>query len=210
MGMRGRWYRWDKRETTEERLNFDIVPFAKSVDLRRRCFGSWQWTWTSGRESSISYAVQPGEGVQLSYTMNKQREYNYVVATTTTPQPLGGVRWWWLCPNCGQRVRILYRTSSLFVCRCWAGVYYETQQNKSLMVRTDNQLLRIRRKLKAKGGSVADSWPPRSRRGCTGRPTAGWHSDGERFRWCAFMRLEQRSPAWAIWLAGVTSIWRTT
>jgi hypothetical protein len=104
--------------------------------------------------------VLPGQSVRLWHTVNNQQAYNYVVPITSTPQRLGGVRWWWLCPTCGRRVRILYGTGSLFVCRRCAGVYYETQQNKSLMVRTDNQLSRIRRKLKAKGGSVADSMPP--------------------------------------------------
>jgi hypothetical protein len=121
--------------------------------------------------------VQPGQGVQLSYTVGKQRNYDYIVATTTTPQRLGGVRWWWLCPQCGQRVRILYGTGALFVCRRCAGVYYGTQQNKSLMVRTDNELQRIRRKLKAKGGSVADSWPPPKPKG---------------MHWTTYDRLERR------------------
>jgi hypothetical protein len=177
MSMRGRWYRWDKKPITDEVLDLDMIRFAKVVDLTRWLVGAWQWTWTSSHKASIGYTIAPGKGVWLRYTVSKEQEYNYLAHTTTTVQPFGGVRYWWLCPNCSQRVRILYGTGSFFVCRRCAGVYYGTQQNKSLMMRIDNELSRIRRKLKATGGSVADTMPPPKPKG---------------MHWTTYSRLAQR------------------
>lgn len=160
LDMRGRWYRWDKRATTNDYIQLDIAKFTRSVDLTQRCFGSWRWTWTSGRRESVTYRVEPGAGVRLMYTVGKQQDYDYLIRTATTAQPFGGVRSWWLCPKCGRRVRILYGGGALFVCRLCSGAYYETQQSKSWTVQVDNKIDWIRRKLKAKGGSVADSMPP--------------------------------------------------
>lgn len=43
----------------------------------------------------------------------------------STPQPLGGVRRWWQCPNCGRRCRILLIAGmGPPACRrCWGAVY---------------------------------------------------------------------------------------
>lgn len=146
LNMRGRHYRWNKKDTTDSYLSFDIAKFAKSVDLTTVRVGSWQWTYSSGRQSSISYLVSPGQGVRLSYTSNGQ-DYSYLVKVTTTTPHYGGVRWWWLCPNCGRRVRILYG-GRRFLCRHCQNLTYETaQKGGDLLTTIDNRLYFIRRKL---------------------------------------------------------------
>ena len=75
LDMRGRWYRWDKRATTNDYIQLDIAKFTRSVDLTQRCFGSWRWTWTSGRKESVTYRVEPGAGVRLMYTVGKQQDF---------------------------------------------------------------------------------------------------------------------------------------
>lgn len=149
LNMRGRHYRWNKKDTTDSYLSFDIATFAKSVDLTTARAGSWQWTFSSGRQSSISYVVNPGQGVRLSYTSNGQ-DYNYVVKVTRTFPNYGGVRYWWLCPNCGHRVRILYG-GRRFLCRHCHNLTYETaQKGGDLLTTIDNRLYLIRRKLQGK------------------------------------------------------------
>jgi hypothetical protein len=124
-----------------------MAKFAKSVDLAAWRAGTWLWRWSSGRESWISYRVEPEQGgVRLTYTVNKKEDFDYLVCVTYTTPNYGGRRLWWLCPTCYRRVRILY-CNGMFVCRQCTGVYYETQQSKALLVRIDNQLYRIRQRL---------------------------------------------------------------
>lgn len=145
---RGRWYRWDKGETTDDYIRLDMAKFARAVNLSTRRVAMWYWRWSSGRESSIVYMVEPEQGgVRLHYTANKIEHFDYLVRIEYTPLHFGGRgRPWWLCPTCGRRVRILYG-GRVFACRQCTGVYYETQQNKALLVRIDNQLYRIRQRL---------------------------------------------------------------
>lgn len=49
----------------------------------------------------------------------------------TTQCHYGCVHYWWLCPQCGQRCRILY-AGAVFVCRSFSGAYYETQASEEI------------------------------------------------------------------------------
>ncbi len=49
-----------------------------------------------------------------------------LLPVTTTPQPLGGVRRWWQCPNCGRRCGVLLAASAeapIGCRRCLGAVY---------------------------------------------------------------------------------------
>jgi len=146
LNMRGRWQRVDKKPTTDEYLALDMMRFAAEVDLTKLCAGSWNWTFTSGRKSSIGYCVIPGEGVRLQYTSNGT-DYNYIVKVETTTPHYGGVRHWWLCPTCQKRVRILYG-GAVFTCRKCSNLTYETAQRGDLLTSIDSRLHYLRRKLK--------------------------------------------------------------
>lgn len=147
LNMRGRWMRVDKKDTTDSALALDMARFAAAVDLTELCAGSWNWTFTSGRTSSIGYCVVPGEGVRLMYTSDG-RDFNYIVKTTTTTPNYGGVRYWWLCPTCQKRCRIVYG-GAVFTCRKCGNLTYETAQSGGdLLTTIDNRLYYLRRKLK--------------------------------------------------------------
>lgn len=150
LNRRGRHYRWNKKDITESYQALDMATFAKAVDLTTPRVGSWLWTYSSGRQSSISYVVSPGQGVRLSYTSNRQ-DYNYLIKVDTTTPHYGGVRYWWLCPHCGRRVRILYG-GSRFLCRHCHNLTYETAQagKHDFYPTIDNRLYFIRRKLQGK------------------------------------------------------------
>lgn len=52
----------------------------------------------------------------------------------------GGSRAYWLCPTCGARVRFLYFTGAIFLCRRCSRVNYRSQQeNKSDSMRFYNK-----------------------------------------------------------------------
>lgn len=135
---RSRWMRTDKKDTTDDWLQLDMAKFAPVVDLTKLCDGSWKWTFTSGRTSSISYCVVPGEGVRLMYAANGE-SYNYIAKVCTTVPRFGGVRYWWLCPACNRRVRTLYGGGDLFVYRKCANLTYQTAQSSGdMLITIDN------------------------------------------------------------------------
>lgn len=164
---RGRWYRWDKRSTTDDYRHLDMASFARSVDLDRARIGFWGWSVNGKTRASIGYRVIPGQGVRLRYTVNQGKpgaqDLDYLVVVTFTTPGFGGRRAWWLCPNCGRRVRILYG-GKVFVCRDCAGAYYATQQNDANgLTVVENDLYRIRRKLGARDGAITaiPPWRPK-------------------------------------------------
>lgn len=155
---RGRWYRWDKKDTTEDCLNLDMRKFKELVELTSPSLGSWVWTWGSypGSESNIGYVFLPGRGVQLRYEANGKR-YEYLVRIDTTQPNYGGVRHWWICPNlnCKRRVRILYLARDYFLCRhCQNLTYKSSQSGDDLSSPIYAQMDAIRHKFGAEGGIV--------------------------------------------------------
>lgn len=148
---RGRWYRWDKKSTTDEYLDLDMTNFRKWADLENVCTGSLRWTFRS-HESSITYIVQPSQGVRLVY-QSKGLDYDYLVRVVTTAPNYGGKRYWWLCPSCSRRVRILYGGSH-FLCRKCKNLTYEScQQNRDYTYRIQQRQRAIMKRL-GKTGTV--------------------------------------------------------
>ena len=75
--MRGSWYRWNKKDTTEDGLNLDMHRFRELVDLTSTRLGSWIWARSNHfgeSKSTIGYTVLPGRGVKLKYTANEKPE----------------------------------------------------------------------------------------------------------------------------------------
>lgn len=162
---RGRYIRLGAKTLLSELLMLDMRDFNQRVGVTGYAMGLWSWTTGRGRESSIGYQVKPNEGVRLYYTLGKTEQLDYLARVTTTRCNLGGVRYWWVCPRCGRRCRVLY-CNRLFVCRqCNPGAYYETQKSKDPLTRIDNELTSIRRRLKAKKTlATTDRLPDKPRR----------------------------------------------
>jgi hypothetical protein len=87
------------------------------------CYGSLIWTNTSTGErvGSIGYEAHLGQEsgrVRLKYTTTRwdgeKRESDYWIELETAPQPLGGRRWWFVCPRTGRRAAKLYLPSGAF------------------------------------------------------------------------------------------------
>ncbi len=158
---RGRYYRFGTKTLLCELLALDMARFTKYTDMTAYSWGSQHWTSGNGHESSIAYQVQSGVGVRLMYTNNKTDSLDYVVRTTSTRCNYGGRRYWWVCPSCGRRCRVLYG-GRYFVCWKCSGAYYETQKSKDMLTRIDYELTAIRRKLKAnKTLAVTSAQPAR-------------------------------------------------
>ena len=54
---------------------------------------------------------------------------------TTTPTHFGGVRFWFLCPHCERRLRVLliHPTSYMVGCRTCLGICYRQQRFKGML-----------------------------------------------------------------------------
>jgi hypothetical protein len=55
-------------------------------------------------------------------------ESTVVVLATTSPR-YGGVRWWYVCPECGKRKTALYLSGTALQCRQCAGIHYASQSS---------------------------------------------------------------------------------
>lgn len=93
---------------------------------------------------------------------------------TTTPCHFGGVRYWFLCPNCDRRCAILYPQ----VCRICADGRYEVEL-LSPEHRKITRAIRLRRRLgQTEGGTIA-RFPKKPK----------W------MRWHTYLRLRAQSEA---------------
>jgi hypothetical protein len=108
------------RPTVESALKLDLHHLIRTGSFRpgATVTGSLAWTdpYSGKQTASIGYkAHMSGERgwVRLTYTTThwtgQTTDHDYTVQLTTTPQPLGGRRWWWVCPKRGDLVSKLYK-----------------------------------------------------------------------------------------------------
>src|SRR5664279_1359170 len=107
------------RPTTESGLTLSLSKLMRDglFPPGRGWSGSIVWTNlnTGERVGSIGYESHLGEesgSVRLQYTTTRwggeKHQSDYWIQLETTPQPLGGRRWWFLCPRTGRRAAKLY------------------------------------------------------------------------------------------------------
>lgn len=129
--------------------------------------GAWQgslvWTdpYTGEQTASIRYEahLEDTHGrVRLFYTSTdhwtgKKRPLDYWVSLKTTPQPLGGQRWWFVCPQRGDRVAKLYLPigAHTFASRQAFRLGYRSQR-QSPRDRALSQAFKLRRRLGSEEG----------------------------------------------------------
>lgn len=109
------------KATTGEFLQLDIAQLA--LDFQRASAATV--TWANGAQ--VDLRIVPDVGVELVYRYRGEEVPPYRVLVTTTTPHYGGVRYWWRCPTCGRRVRILYG-GRLFECRRCHDLTYTTRQ----------------------------------------------------------------------------------
>jgi hypothetical protein len=121
------------RPTTENGLTLSLPKLMRDRLFRPGCAwgGSIVWTYTSTGErvGSIGYEAhldQESGRVRLKYTTTRwdgeKRESDYWIQLETTPQPLGGRRWWFVCPRTGRRAAKLYLPNGRLHLRVAPGV----------------------------------------------------------------------------------------
>jgi hypothetical protein len=178
------------RPTVEDALKLDLHHLIRTGSFRpgARVTGSLTWTDTySGKQTAIigyeAHMDEESGWVRLRYTTtnhwtDQQTQHDYRVQLTTTPQPLGGRRWWWVCPRRGDLVSKLYKPSggALFASRKAHRFAYRSQR-QSPYDRAISQAFKRRHRLGAEGG--------------IGDPIEKPHG----MRWATFDRKMQRIEA---------------
>jgi hypothetical protein len=153
------------RPTVEDALKLDLHHLIRNGSFRpgATVTGSLAWTNTDTGEqrASIGYKAYMGEEhgwVRLTYTTTNHwtgqtTQHDYTVELTTTLQPLGGRRWWWVCPRRGDLVSKLYKPagSGIFASRKAHRLAYRSQR-QSPYDRAISQAFKRRRRLGADGG----------------------------------------------------------
>ena len=136
----GRYYP-DKKMTVESCLNLDIRSLKKSGFLSGEVLKCATIEWFPGvvQTGSVQIVVILGlKKVDISYTLSQQdgdkRNYSYAIHLDSTPCPLGGLRWWFICPleGCERRVGVLYLPpgAERFGCRhCYNLTYQSVQKH---------------------------------------------------------------------------------
>ena len=156
------------RPTTESGLTLTLSKLLRDGLFRCRCVraGSLIWTTTATAEriGSIGYEAHLGEKngrVRLHYTTTRgdgeKRESDYWIQLETTPQPFGGRRWWFICPQTGVRAAKLYLPNGAFTFASRQAYRLEyARQREPAHDRALRRAFKLRGHLGAEGG-IGDS-----------------------------------------------------
>ncbi len=152
------------RATTDIGLTLSLPKLMRDRLFRPGCAwgGSLVWTNTTTGEQvgSVGYEAHLGEEsgrVRLYYTTTRwggeRHESDYWVGLTTTPQPFGGRRWWFVCPRTGRRVLKLHLPSGAltFASRRAYRLAYRCQR-ETPYDRALRRAFKLRDRLGADGG----------------------------------------------------------
>ena len=125
------------RPTVESAYTLDVNELVRSGLIQPGRNAGRSMTWTS-RYSGDVFAVNIVAFLEdmerprlfLCHADRSGREITYSVALTTTPQHLGGRRWWFRCPIYHERVAMLHlpRGADRFACREVYRLGYATQR----------------------------------------------------------------------------------
>lgn len=130
----GRWY-YHKKATVEASCDLSVFDLKRWGLLKGCCSRTLRWTSTrSGKESSVGLTVRVTDDphVRFAYKV-ADTLYDYEVSLVTTPCNLGGVRYWFACPMCGQRVGCLYlATANQFLCRHCNDLTYQSRSRSGI------------------------------------------------------------------------------
>lgn len=128
----GRWY-CHKKSTAEESCDLRISWLNKSGLLtgKQSTATMWQHSHT-GYETVVFLTADVNTdppSVRLTYTLGNTHEYDDKVSLLTSPCNLGGIRFWFQCPGCLERVGVIYLAPgcSQFRCRHCNNLTYRSR-----------------------------------------------------------------------------------
>jgi hypothetical protein len=153
------------RPTVESGLTLDLQRLFKTGWLKAgaRTSGLLRWTLVRTGEETASIGFESDLGqeagyVQLRWTSTNQRsgeksQRENHITLTTSPQPFGGRRWFFICPRTGQNAKKLHLPSGAdtFASRKAYRLGYQSQR-ESPRDRSSSRAFALRGKIGGKGG----------------------------------------------------------
>jgi hypothetical protein len=138
----GRHYRFDARLYTEDFRNIDIREFNQRGWLDKKGLNTLTWSRRGEKIASVQFLVEtpvqfPREitNISIKYNVRKNagawQELDYKINLTTTECNFGGVRYWFICPDCKKRVCVLY-ADIMFKCRTCLGIVHRSRNESAL------------------------------------------------------------------------------
>ena len=161
------------RPTVEDSLALKLPKLMRAGLVLPNCrlHGPLVWTNSRTRETvaSLGFEADLAEThgrLRLHYTTTAMHGAKHVrdywIALTSLPQPFGGRRWWFVCPERGERVATLYLPSGAltFASRQAHRLGYRSQREIP-RDRALSRAIKLRRRLNAEGGTVDDVRRPK-------------------------------------------------
>jgi hypothetical protein len=156
----GRWY-YNKKATVEEALDLTVFQL-KAYDMLKAGYNTSRViTWVqnnTGKESSVNVEVNMIDDpyVKISYSISDRqgnsKPYDSEISLVTTPCNLGGIRYWFGCPYCGEHVGGIYLApgDSYFMCRHCCNLTYRSRNRCSMeaLGHTSRQIKKLRSEIK--------------------------------------------------------------
>jgi hypothetical protein len=156
----GRWY-YNKKATVEEACDLTVFQLKEYGMLERGLHTASIITWVernSGKESQVRVEVNMiGEPyARITYAisdgMGNTNPYDSRIRLITSPCNLRGVRYWFVCPDCGRRVGGLYLAPGerYFRCRKCNNLTYRSR-NRVMMetfAHTSRQIKKLQPEIK--------------------------------------------------------------
>lgn len=134
-----------KLRVTHSMLWLDIAILKAEELLPPGLYYERAWS-IMGRTCSKIGIVTQCDGLLLKYSYNG-RALSYKVYFAYTNCNYGGRRKWFVCPQCGKIVRVIYG-GEYFLCRSCQGLNYVSQKNRRGLISSQTeQLIKIRKNL---------------------------------------------------------------
>ncbi|MEO1661141.1 MAG: hypothetical protein AAFR51_09145 [Pseudomonadota bacterium] len=103
-------------------LDVAALDFSETAPLKTKTL---RWLQNERCMGSVNCTVT-GSTIMLDYVLLDGRSVSAFIELTTTHPQFGGVRRWFVCPDCGRRCRLLHFASA-FKCRKCVNAVYPSQ-----------------------------------------------------------------------------------
>lgn len=141
MGGKGstRWGGHQPRRTVEDCINISIGRMVAQADLARgiqsglglESSGHQKWLNDGVEYARLKHKLVWGEQLHIAIDFEAAgQKGKQLIPITHTPTASGGARFWFTCPSCQRRARVLYlpNNEQVFACRACHNLGYEVQQ----------------------------------------------------------------------------------
>ena len=187
----GCYARCDARDTTEQYPSVNISALRQQGVLDSEDYGFVPWYWWGELTALIASEFRYGLLVLHCFRRYDDEWSNFSrqVAFDQTPCNFGGLRDWFLCPLCAERVGVLYAARNNFACRHCLNLTYQSTRENGLV----RPLRKLRHVIEKLGGEPYSYRIPDKPKG---------------MHWKTYARLLNESTHWSYALGRAAQEWK--